>query len=267
MGSRGRRIDFNDYYREIFPERWEGLTRALREESRPIALTKALRKPYYLDAASLVPVEALEVPGAHTILDLCAAPGGKCLAIAGSMDSDAHLTANDRSASRRGRLKRVLDEHLEATVRERIAVTGHDAARWGLYEQGRYDRILADVPCSSERHLMQDPKYLNQWTPSRSKRLAVQAYAILAAALTALKPGGILVYSTCALSPLENDEVVAKLIKRRGDEFTLMDGTEGESTACGRQILPDGSAGIGPIYYAKLQKNHPPDATGKDRHF
>ncbi len=254
MASKKHRVDFNAYYREIFPERWEDLTHALREESRPVAFTEGLVKPYYLDAASLIPVEALEVPGAGTLLDLCAAPGGKSLCIAAAMDPEARLTANDRSASRRGRLKRVLDEHLDAALRERITVTGHDAARWGLYEESRYDRILADVPCSSERHLILDPKYLKEWSPSRSKRLAVQAYAILAAALTALKPGGILVYSTCALSPLENDQVVAKLLKRRGDEFRLLDGAEGEPTEYGRHILPDRSGGIGPIYYAKLSK-------------
>lgn len=267
MGKKKRRVDFSAYYGELFPDRWEALAAALGEESRPVALTEGLKKPYYLDSASLVPVEALELDGADEILDLCAAPGGKSLAIALSMDKDARLTANDRSASRRDRLKRVLDEHLPAPIRERIEVTGHDATRWGLYEEDRYARVLADVPCSSERHLVQDPKYLKQWSPSRSKRLAVQAYAILTAALTALKPGGILVYSTCALSPLENDEVVAKLLKRRGAEFRILAGDDGEATAYGRHILPDRSAGRGPIYYAKLQKIHPETGTGKDTHF
>jgi 5-methylcytosine rRNA methyltransferase NSUN4 len=257
MSKKGRRPDFDTYYQDLFESRWEGLKKAMDADPRYTELQQGLLKPYYLDAASLFPVQALNVEQAKNILDLCAAPGGKALAIAGNMGPEANLTVNDRSSQRRSRLRRVLDEHLASDALSRITVTAHDASRWGLYEQNLYDRVLADVPCSSERHLVKEPKHLKDWSPARTRHLAMQAYAILAAGFTALKPGGILVYSTCALSPKENDEVIAKLLKRRGDSCRpIMTGSEtGEATEYGRIILPDRANGMGPIYYASVAKN------------
>lgn len=256
MRKKGRRPDFDTYYRDLFKSRWEGLKQAMEADSSHAELSRGLLKSYYLDAASLLPVQALDVEGGVNILDLCSAPGGKALAIAGSMGPEAQLTVNDRSSLRRSRLRRVLEEHLESGILSRITVTAHDAARWGLYEQNVYDRVLADVPCSSERHLVQDPGHLKNWSPARTRHLAVQAYAILAAGFTALKPGGILVYSTCALSPGENDDVIAKLLKRQASECRLLQpgGTIGEATEYGRIILPDNANGMGPIYYAAVTK-------------
>ena len=254
-----QRIDFDGFYGELYPERWPALRSALEAPSPHSELSRGLVKPYYLDAASLLPVESLKIEGASKILDLCAAPGGKALAIAGGMDPGARLTVNDRSSNRRARLHRVLSEHLAPELLEYVTVSGHDASRWGLYEQNLYDRVLADVPCSSERHLVQEPKHLTAWSPARTRHLAIQAYAILAAGFTALKPGGVLVYSTCALSPGENDGVVAKLLKRHPDTCSLLSVSAGgslpsEATACGRIVLPDSSQGSGPIFWAAVTK-------------
>jgi 5-methylcytosine rRNA methyltransferase NSUN4 len=254
-----QRIDFDGFYTGLYAERWPALRSALEEPSLHTELTRGLVKPYYLDAASLLPVESLKLKGASNILDLCAAPGGKALAIAGDMDPGARLTVNDRSSNRRARLHRVLQEHLAPELLERVTVSGHDASRWGLYEQNLYDRVLADVPCSSERHLVQEPKHLVTWSPARTRHLAVQAYAILAAGFTALAPGGILVYSTCALSPGENDGVVAKLLKRNAESCRLLSlpacsAVRSEASACGRIVLPDSSEGFGPIFYAAVTK-------------
>ena len=257
--ERRKRIDFDGFYASLYPDRWPALREALAEPSGHTELTMGLLKPYYLDAASLLPVQSLTIEGASRILDLCAAPGGKALAIAGGMDPGARLTVNDRSAARRARLHRVLNEHLPPELLERVTVSGHDASRWGLHEQNLYDRVLADVPCSSERHLVQEPRHLETWSPARTRHLAVQAYAILAAGFTALKPGGILVYSTCALSPGENDGVVAKLLKRQSGRCALLPlpaggAPPGEATACGRIVLPDTTHGSGPIFWAVVTK-------------
>ena len=257
--AKRKAVTFEAFYGELYSERWPELRQALMASAGHCGLSTGLIKPYFLDHASLMPVEALELKGAGAILDLCAAPGGKALAIAGRMDPDAALIANDRSANRRGRLKKVLQEHLPPETLCRVTVSGHDASRWGLYEQECYDRVLADVPCSSERHVLQNPKYLVNWTPARTRHLAIQAYAILAAGFTALKPGGRLVYSTCALSHAENDEVAAKLLTRHSTTCRLLPATEsstppGEATGCGRIILPDNAGGQGPIYWAVFTK-------------
>ncbi len=247
---------FDAYYRGLFSERWAPLHEALLAPPEQIPYSRGLLRPYFLDRASLLAAESLEVGDGHRVLDLCAAPGGKSLVLAGAMGGRGTLTVNERSSARRARLVRVLDEHLPEEVRNRIDVTGHDAARWGLHEQNAYDRVLLDVPCSSERHLLHSPPHLDAWSPARTKHLAVQAYAMLASGFEALVPGGMLLYSTCALSPLENDRVVEKLLRKKGDrcETLALRLPEGEETEHGLQIWPDRSGGIGPIYCARIGK-------------
>jgi 16S rRNA C967 or C1407 C5-methylase (RsmB/RsmF family) len=168
----------------------------------------------------------------------------------------AKLVANERSAARRKRLRRVLDEHLPAEIRDRISVTGHDAARWGLYETDAYDRILLDVPCSAERRLLSAPRHLKHWSPARTRHLATQAFAMLAAAIDAARAGGLILYSTCALSPAENDGVIDKAQKKRAGRYRVRSAEVpwAEPTRHGYHILPDTAEGRGPIYLSLLEK-------------
>ncbi len=259
---------FNEYYRELFPDRWPALREALLQEGVYEELRDGLLQPYYLDPASAAAARLLPVPGdgartengaaqSHgTVLDACAAPGGKSLVLALRMGTNARLIANERSARRRARLHRVLDEHLPADVRDRVTVTAHDATRWGLHEQDAYDAILLDVPCSSERHVIQSEASLAEWSPKRSRRLAIQAFAMLAAMIDAARPGGHILYATCALTPQENDQVIEKAFRRRGDRLELVPASlpGGEATKFGAQVLPDRAGGAGPLYASLLRK-------------
>ncbi|MFW6250918.1 MAG: RsmB/NOP family class I SAM-dependent RNA methyltransferase [Alkalispirochaetaceae bacterium] len=260
---------FDRYFTELFEERWETLRGALGESSGYLTLREGLRREYYLDRASVIPARTLRVDETAKILDLCAAPGGKSLILALRMREDAVLTANDRSRQRLGRLRRVLEEHLPEAILERVEATGHDAALWGKMRPESVGAVLADVPCSSERHLLSSPPHLAQWSESRITRLGKQAVGILASGFDALEPGGSLVYSTCALSPEENDAVVERLLRRRGNACeidppgerelaTICDGilptSALERTRLGYQILPDRANGSGPIYFARLRK-------------
>lgn len=257
---------FQRYYEELFTSRWSALMPALLSDPVYAALSNCLTKPYYLDPASVVAALALGVQPGHDVLDLCAAPGGKSLVLACELDGDGRLVANERSATRRGRLHRVLDGHLTSKARAAVIVTGHDAARWALYEPESYDRVLADVPCSSERHVLQSAGDLARWSPSRTRRLAQAAYAIGCAAVDATRPGGVIAYSTCALSPLENDAVIERLLNRsrgglepgpsrprwlQGSEPAPL---EWEPSEFGQIALPDRNKGAGPMYFALLQK-------------
>jgi 16S rRNA C967 or C1407 C5-methylase (RsmB/RsmF family) len=251
-----RKRDFEGFYADLFGDRWPALREALVAEGAYEELTEGLTKPYYLDPASAAAARLLPLPDAGRVLDACAAPGGKTLVLATRLPDAATLVANERSASRRARLHRVLDDHLPVERRERITVTGHDATRWGLYEQNAYEAILLDVPCSSERHLMSAPSRLRTWSPKRSSRLAIQAFAMVAAMIDALRPGGTLVYATCALTDRENDRVIEKALDRRGPLVELAQASlpGGETTRCGAQVLPDAANGSGPLYAAVLRK-------------
>lgn len=250
---------FHRFYGAMYPGRWDALKAALEQESAPEALEKGLLKPYYMDRASIDTAALLGARPGESVLDMCAAPGGKTLVIALAMEGRGLLVANDRSASRRGRLRRVMEDHLPPETASIVEVTSHDAARWGLYEKERYDRVLLDAPCSSERHVLGDPKYLEQWSPSRTSRLAVQSFAMAAAALDALKPGGVLLYSTCTISVAENDGVTGKLLKRRRGSAEALEVPlpYGEPTAFGRIVLPDSCGGRGPMYISLIRKLPP----------
>ena len=277
-GLRGEQ-GFNSYYESIFGERWSVLKEALLKEAEPVpyCLSKDLRT-YYLDSASILAAASLPLKGAEEILDLCAAPGGKTLVIASLMEEDARLTSNERSFERKMRLTKVCDEHIMPSVRERITITCSDGALWCKTKSECFDRILLDAPCSSERHVLNDKKYLDMWSPARIKTLSMEQWALLSSAYRMLKKGGILVYSTCALSPSENDMVVQRLFKKF-DDARVLSKDDPEYTECrndiskiqlyspeirlpdtektefGCQILPDAADGAGPIYFSIIKKS------------
>ncbi|MDI9456241.1 MAG: hypothetical protein QM442_10410 [Spirochaetota bacterium] len=113
---------------------------------------------------------------------------------------------------------------------------------------------MLDAPCSSERHVLSDEKALKDWSPSRPKRLAVNQFAMLASALEAVVPGGLILYSTCSINPLENEEVIAKLEKRRAGRFEELHLDRGEKRSFGSIILPDVSDGKGPLYMCLIRR-------------
>jgi 5-methylcytosine rRNA methyltransferase NSUN4 len=218
--------------------------------------SKGLTLGYVMDPASIEAARALPLHGAKTVLDLCAAPGGKSLVLAEGLDPEADLFLNDRSSDRLARLRQVVQDYTPSSVASRIHVTGHDGRRVGLGKREAFDRILLDAPCSSEGHVLADPHALEQWSESRVERLAQDQYALVTAAIDALRPGGSLLYSTCALARRENDDVIQRVLDRSGRPVQvapLPPSHLGSLTVHGRQILPD-EQGFGPIYYSLLHK-------------
>ena len=134
-----------------------------------------------------------------------------------------------------------------------IVITPHDAGSWCLYEQDQYDKILLDAPCSSEAHVLTSEKHLKQWSVKRTKGLAQIQYKMLASALIALKPGGRLVYSTCSISPLENDDVIKKIISKKKGKLVDYKCDQATTTEFGHMFLPHKNS-MGPIYLIVLTK-------------
>ena len=193
---------------------------------------------------------------------MCAAPGGKSLVLARLVGEGVSLVSNEFSRERRRRLTDVLDEHLDSPKRQFVTITGFDAAKWALHERSAAERILLDAPCSSERHVLASSRHLAEWSPARIKNLAHRQWSLLSSAWLVLAPGGTLVYATCALSSEENDGVVARLVKKYGDEASVrafrasgrFPEINPETTTYGAHILPDTSAGAGPLYIAVVSK-------------
>jgi len=215
---------FEDTYSHLFGTRWQGLRDALEAPGRRHLLSFEGYPTYVLDPASVFAARLVGAISDHAV-DLCAAPGGKTLVLTTMLAPTATLTANERSSRRRARLRHVLETHLPPEVRARVRVSGHDARRWGVHRPAASEAVLVDVPCSAERHLLNRPSELARWSPRRGGRLARDQYAMLRAALQAAKPGGRVVYATCALNPTENDGVIRRAIERGAERFTVLTGT------------------------------------------
>lgn len=252
-------MDFFEFYAAVFGPRWEALKASFEGESCPVELFfEGAREPYFLDEASVFAAECLGVEPGMDVLDMCAAPGGKTLVLASKLAGLGSLQSNDSSPDRRARLRKVVENSLPESWARAVTVTGFQGERFGLHRRECFDRILVDAPCSSERHVMRSPEHLAKWSPKRIKRLSIEQGSLLASGVDALKVGGELVYSTCALTAAENDEVVRKILKKRAGQLEVLrlegrfEGTE--RTEFGLQILPDLCGGRGPIFCSKLRK-------------
>lgn len=246
---------FHLHFESIYGGRWPRLLDALQEPTRHVSFqARPHASPYFLDEASLVAASLLPLGPDAEILDMCAAPGGKSLILASRLGPDGRLVSNELSRARRDRLKRVLEEHLPQDLLTQVRITGFDASKWSLHAQEKYDAILLDAPCSSERHLIHQPKLLKEWTISRTKSLAMRQYALLAAASLVVKSGGYVLYCTCSISPKENDEVIERLLrKKKYMQIENISTSKGEPTQFGWMILPD-TTSAGPMYCALLRR-------------
>ncbi|ORY08294.1 S-adenosyl-L-methionine-dependent methyltransferase [Basidiobolus meristosporus CBS 931.73] len=220
--------------------------------------TTGLLTHYLLDAGSVLATEALDIqPGEH-VLDMCASPGGKSLCILQRMSGviGGHLTSNEPSPTRRKTLSRVMAEYIPKEFNVDLRITGEEGWKFLFFGLDRYDKVLVDAPCSSDRHILHDSSEFKLWTPSRSKNLAKRQFALLQSALKVVRPGGTIVYSTCALSELENDGVIERALNKSKVPFEIVQENWplGEKTKHGWICLPDAAHGYGPLYFAKLKK-------------
>ncbi|KAB0388273.1 5-methylcytosine rRNA methyltransferase NSUN4 [Muntiacus reevesi] len=225
---------------------------------------------YLMDAASLLPVLALGLQPGDTVLDLCAAPGGKTLALL-QTGCCRNLAANDLSTSRTSRLQRVLHSYVPQDVRDknRVRVTSWDGRKWGELEGDTYDRVLVDVPCTTDRHSLHEEEN-NIFQRSRKKErrmLPMLQVQLLAAGLLATKPGGHVVYSTCSLSHLQNEYVVQGAIELLDNQYSIKVQVEDlthfrklfmntfsffPSCQVGELVIPNLMANFGPMYFCKM---------------
>lgn len=142
-----------------------------------------------------------------TILDCCAAPGGKTAVLA-ELNPEAEITACDVSPRRLAQMRTALSAYpfaSEINCREMDAAT--------LKADESFDVVLCDVPCSGTGTLARNPEIKYRLNPEDFLRQQSRQKEILKAAMQAVRPGGRLVYSTCSLEPEENEQVVEKVLQ------------------------------------------------------
>jgi NOL1/NOP2/sun family putative RNA methylase len=203
LESRGWKLEEVPWYENAF----------FVESEENTAKTKEFFLGYYYiqDAASLVPVLALNPKPGEIILDACASPGSKATFIAELMRNEGLLIANDINPKR----IKALSFNLQKIAAANVIVSMMDARnvkKLGM----KFDKILLDVPCSSSGTFISSYRVLKFWSQHVVERLSNLQKQLLRAMYDVLKNDGTLVYSTCSLDPEENEENLEYAVKKLG---------------------------------------------------
>lgn len=146
-------------------------------------------------------------------LDLCAAPGGKTTAALSALPAGSRMVCNEIDRKR----ARILSENIQKWGNPDVIVTSNAPADFGRLRH-TFDILLTDVPCSGEGMFRKDPKAIDDWSPAKVRDCAALQHEILAAVWPALKPGGLLVYSTCTFNIEENEQMFRYICDELGAE-------------------------------------------------
>lgn len=166
---------------------------------------------YIQNLSSMIPALVLDPQKDEKVLDLAAAPGSKTTQMAAMMNNEGEIIANDVSRTRMFKLQ---DNLSQQGVSNTKVITGPGERVWQKYPE-YFDKVLVDVPCSMEgRFVCGDIFSYKDWSLKKVKILAKQQQWLLRSAISATKVGGLIVYSTCTISPEENEGVIDWLIKK-----------------------------------------------------
>ncbi|KAG9349370.1 hypothetical protein JZ751_027813 [Albula glossodonta] len=224
-----------------------------------------LKQYYLLNAASLLPVLALGVQDGDRVLDMCSAPGGKAVAILQSC-TPGQLHCNEWDSERRRWLQQTLESFIPQPLKDAIRVFNLDGRVFRQNEEGAYDKVLVDAPCSNDRSWLYtgQPEQGALFLQERAKLPELQK-ELLSSALVTVRPGGVVVYSTCTLSRAENDAVVegvltswpnvqlqdlGRLARTFSHRFTFA-----PDCPYGLLVVPEEGRTWGPMFLAKMKKH------------
>lgn len=171
----------------------------------------ALGYIYVQDPASSIPPVVLDAQPGDKVLDMCAAPGSKTTQIAQGMKNRGVLVANEYVGTRIA----ALGINLQRMGVTNYIISHSDGNR--LDKNLQFDRILVDAPCSGTGTVRKSPKTLRIWNPLMIQRLARTQLHLLSNAYKHLKPGGVIVYSTCTLEPQEDEGVISQFLQAHPD--------------------------------------------------
>lgn len=184
-----------------------------------------------MTTASRLPVN----PG-ERVLDLCAAPGGKATELGAKLSGEGLLVANDISSSR----VKALLKNIEVMGIPNSFLLNEVPAKIAEQFPAYFDKILVDAPCSGEGMFRKNPEAARVWTEDKPLECAKMQREIVKQAISMLKPGGMMIYSTCTFSPEENEQIVAWILQEFPEMNLIpMKGYEGFSK--GRPDLANGN--------------------------
>ncbi len=173
---------------------------------------------YYLqEPSAMTPADRLPVSPGDRVLDVCAAPGGKATALGGKLSGTGLLAANDISYSRsKGLLK-----NLELFGIPNMLVTSEEPGKLAGCFPSYFDKILIDAPCSGEGMFRKDSKMIRAWQEHGPDSFIPLQRSILRQSAKMLRPGGLLLYSTCTFDRREDEGMIEEFLSDHGD-FSLV---------------------------------------------
>ena len=152
------------------------------------------------------------------VLDMCAAPGGKSTHYATLVGERGLVVANEINRSRAA----VLADNARKWGLGNMVVTCNDSARVADFEEW-FDVVAVDAPCSGEGMFRKSDEACEQWSEANVAMCAERQWEILQNAFRSLKPGGVLLYSTCTFNRTEDEDVVGRACEEFGDELLAVD--------------------------------------------
>lgn len=165
---------------------------------------------YYIQEPSAMLVSHfLDVQNDDYILDMCAAPGGKTCAVASQLSNQGLMIANDIVPLR----AKILSENIERFGLANTIVTNCDPLQFTKVLPGFFDKIILDAPCSGEGMFRKSDQAIETWSLDKVNECAYIQRQLIDAAMTLLKPGGQLIYSTCTYNIIENEQQIQYLLE------------------------------------------------------
>jgi 16S rRNA C967 or C1407 C5-methylase (RsmB/RsmF family) len=162
------------------------------------------------EAVSMIPAIALDALPGELVLDMCASPGSKTTQIAEHLNEKGIVMANEVVNSRINTLVANTKRHGSITP----VIVHHDGRFIPKVPQTGFDKILVDAPCTGSATTRKNPDVWKKWLPSGGRTLHKLQLELLTRAVNLTKPGGRIVYSTCSLDPIENEAVVAEILRK-----------------------------------------------------
>ena len=192
---------------------------------------KPAKHPYYFaglyylqEPSAMTPADRLLIEPGDRVLDVCAAPGGKATELGAKLQGKGVLMANDISNSRaKGLLK-----NIELFGIGNLLVLSEEPGKLTEYFSEYFDKILIDAPCSGEGMFRKDKKMVKAWEEHGPEFFSKIQRSIITQAASMLRPGGMMLYSTCTFDPSENEQTIEYLLEEYPEfEICEMAGYEG----------------------------------------
>ncbi|CAF0892571.1 unnamed protein product [Brachionus calyciflorus] len=225
---------------------------------------------YCIDGASLLPIFAMNIQKDDLILDLCSSPGGKTLVMLQTL-LPRNITCRDISQNRLERLVRMIKSYIPENEFKRLINIEMNLPILHKADEDRFDKVLVDVPCTNDRHSLHTDEN-NIFSKGRSEErasISKKQAELLTQGILSCKPNGTIIYSTCSLSPIQNEGVVNAVMNSFDghSKFTLkiepLDYLKDYfeyflkfSSSCktGLLVSPDIKKNFGPFYLCKISK-------------